>query len=155
MSSRTTSAAKPQSLSPYIVVRDAAAAIGFYVAAFGAEELFRLVDPADGRVGHAELKFGDTTLMLSDEYPDFGALSPDSVGGSPVKFQIAVPDVDSVFAHALALGATEVRPVKDQFFGERVGMLTDPFGHSWSLATRVEEVSAEEMQRRWSEGMAG
>jgi PhnB protein len=144
-----------QSLSPYIAVRDAAAAIDFYVAAFGAEELFRLVDPIDGRIGHAELRFGQTTLMISDEYPDFGALSPDSIGGSPVKFQISVPNVDSMFARAISLGAAEVRPVKDQFFGERTGTLTDPFGHSWSLATRTEDVSAAEMQRRWAEGVTG
>ena len=143
------------SLSPYIAVKDAVAAIDFYKAAFGAVETFRLVDPGDGRIGHAEFVIGGTTMMISDEYPDFGALSPDSLGGSPVKFLIYVDDVDSAFAAALDLGATELRPVADQFFGDRQGMLLDPFGHSWSLATRKEEVSAAEMQARWNDAMAG
>ena len=140
-------------LSPYIVVRDAAAAIAFYVAAFGAVEAFRLVDPADGRIGHAELRIAGSTLMLSDEYPDFGAVGPSSLGGSPVKLHLYVADVNSVFAAALALGASEVRPVKQQFYGDRSGMLTDPFGHSWFVATRTQEVTPAEMQQRWSDAV--
>lgn len=143
------------SLSPYITVQNAADAIDFYIAAFGAEEAFRLVDPSDGRIGHAELTIGGITFMMSDEYPDFGALSPETVGGSPVKFQVYVDDVDTAFAAAIALGATELRPVKDQFFGDRSGMLTDPFGHSWTLASKGESVGPEEMQKRWNDAMAG
>jgi len=146
---------QPSELLPYIIVKGAREALAFYKAAFGAEEQFLLVDPADGRIGHAEFRLGGATVMIADEYPDFGALSPDTLGGSPVKFQIYVDDVDAAFAHALSHGATEVRPVKDQFFGDRCGTLVDPFGHSWTLATRGEEVSPVEMQRRWDESMAG
>jgi PhnB protein len=144
-----------KSLSPYITVANAAGAIEFYIAALGAEEVFRLIDPADGRIGHAEITIGATTIMLSDEYPDFGALSPETVGGSPVKFQVYVDDVDTVFAAALALGASELRPVKDQFFGDRSGMLVDPFGHSWTLASKTSDVTYAEMQKRWNDSMAG
>lgn len=143
-----------ESLSPYITVQDAKGAIDFYVAAFGAKEIFRLIDPVDGRIGHAEILIGDVTIMLSDEYPDFGALSPEAIGGSPVKFQIYVHDVDSVFSAAIALGASELRPVKDQFFGDRSGMLIDPFGHSWTLATKGENVTPVEMQKRWDQSAA-
>ena len=94
-------------------------------------------------------------MMLSDEYPDFGAHSPESIGGSPTKLHLYVEDVDAVFSRALAAGATELRPVKDQFHGDRSGLLEDPFGHQWFLASRKEDVSAEEMQLRWSEGLAG
>jgi len=93
--------------------------------------------------------------MISDEYPDFGAISPETLGGSPVKLHIFVGDVDVVFARALAKGATEVRPVKDQFHGDRSGMLIDPFGHSWFLATKTADVSADEMQKRWASAMEG
>ncbi len=143
-------AARPR-LSPYLVVRDPEAAIAFYVAVFGARELFRLVGP-DGRIGHAELALGDAVLMLSAEYPDFGALAPHAVGGSPVKLHLAVDDVDRVFAAALAAGASELRPVADQFYGERSGMFADPAGHLWFVATTIEAVSPAEMQRRWDEG---
>lgn len=139
-------------LSPYIAVRGAAEAIEFYKAAFDAEEVFRLTDPADGRIGHAELKLGASTLMVSDEYPDFGAISPQAVGGSPVNLHLYVENVDAVFARALDLGATELRPVKDQFFGDRSGMLTDPFGHAWFISTRKKEMTGEDMQRRWEAG---
>lgn len=142
-------------LMPYIAVRDGAAAIDFYTRAFGAVEKYRLEDPADGRIGHAELTLGTSTLMLSDEYPDFGAISPESLGGSPVKLHIYVDDVDSVFAGAIEAGGVELRPVKDQFFGDRSGLLQDPFGHTWFVATQTEEVSPAEMQKRWAEGMMG
>lgn len=147
--------APANSLSPYITVQDAKSAIAFYVAAFGAKEVFRLLDPADGRIGHAEIIIGDVTIMLSDEYPDFGALSPETIGGSPVKFQIYVDDVDAAFSSAIALGASELRPVKDQFFGDRSGMLIDPFGHSWTLATKGEAVTPAEMQKRWNQSLEG
>jgi PhnB protein len=142
------------SLSPYLTVKGARAAINFYVAALGAEEMFALVDPSDGRIGHAELKFGTTTIMLSDEYPDFGAIAPETIGGSPVKLHIYVDNVDALFAKAIALGGIEVRPVKDQFFGDRSGMLLDPFGHTWMIATLKEKVSPQDMQKRWNDGMA-
>lgn len=140
----------PSTLSPYISVKDASAAIDFYVSALGATEDLRLVDPGDGRIGHAELTIGDASFMLSDEYPDFGAVSPDTLGGSPVKLHVYVDDVDAVFAKAVSLGATELRPVKDEFFGDRTGSFADPFGHVWMVATKTEDVSAEEMQARWS-----
>lgn len=146
---------KSSSLAPYIAVKDARAAIDFYVEAFGAEEIFALTNPSDGRIGHAELKFGDVTLMISDEFPDFGALSPDTIGGSPVKLYIRVDNVDEIFARALDLGGIETRPVKDQFFGERSGALMDPFGHTWFLSMKIEDVSPDEMQRRWTEAMEG
>jgi PhnB protein len=137
-------------LIPYIVVRDAKAAIAFYRKAFGAEEVFRLVDPGDGRIGHAELKIGDGTLYLADEYPDFGAVAPDTVGGTSVKFHLGVEDADKAFERALKAGATELRKLSNQFHGERSGMLADPFGYSWFIASKVEDVSPEEMQRRWT-----
>lgn len=146
---------KPSELLPYIVVKGAREALDFYTAAFGAEEQFVLVDPSDGRVGHGEFRLGAATMMIADEYPDFGALSPDTLGGSPVTFHLYVDDVDAAFAHALSQGATEVRPVKNQFFGDRCGTLLDPFGYRWTLGTRQEEVSPAEMQRRWDEAMAG
>ena len=141
-------------LSPYLTVNGAAAAIDFYRAAFGARELFRLTGP-DGRIGHAELRIGDATVMLSDEWPDFGALSPPSIGGSPVKLHLYVDDCDAVVARAVAAGATLMRLVTDQFYGDRSGMIADPFGHSWFVATLKEQVAPQEMQRRWDAAMAG
>lgn len=139
----------PEALIPYLCVRNASEAIAFYVAALGAREDFRLTDPGDGRIGHAELTIGNARFMLSDEYPDFGAVSPPSLGGSPVKFHIYVSDVDTAFARAIEAGGVEVRPVSNQFFGDRMGEFADPFGHTWTLATRIEDVTAEEMQQRW------
>jgi PhnB protein len=138
-----------QALTPYLVVKDAARAIEFYKAAFDATELFRLTDP-QGKVGHAELTIRDSLLMLADEFPDFGALSPASIGGSPVSIHLYVDDVDRVVAGATAAGATVLRAVKDEFYGDRSGVVVDPFGHKWHLATRKETVSPQEMQRRWS-----
>lgn len=142
-------------LSPYISVKGASEAIAFYAAAFGAEEQFRLEDPDGGRIGHSEIRIGGNTIMISDEYPDFGALSPDSLGGSPVKLHLYVEDVDKVFATALEAGATELRPLKDEFYGDRTGTIMDPFGHTWMLASKGEEVSPEEMQKRWQQMMGG
>ena len=142
-------------LSPYIAVKGASDAIAFYTQAFGADEQFRLQDPDSGRIGHAEIRIGGNTIMISDEYPDFGALSPDSLGGSPVKLHLYVEDVDTVFARAIEAGATELRPLKDEFYGDRTGTVMDPFGHTWMLATRGEDVSPKEMQTRWQQMMGG
>lgn len=146
--------APQQTLRAHATVHDAKAAIAFYVKAFGAVELFRLVEPA-GRVGHAEIRIGDSVLMLNDEYPDFGAKSPASVGGSPVAFRIEVPDADVAFERAVKAGATVVRPVQDEFYGDRMGMVACPFGYRWSLATPKEQVSPAEMQKRWSKMLSG
>lgn len=134
-------------MAPYLIVRGAPAAIEYYGKAFGAEELFRLTEPS-GKVGHAELVIGEARFMLADEYPDFGALSPVSVGGTPVSIHLYVDDVDEVVKRAEAAGATVLRPLRDEFFGDRTATLSDPFGHRWHLATRKEDVSPEEMQRR-------
>ena len=139
-----------QSVVPYMCVKDASAALAFYGRAFGAKEDFRLTEPGNGRIGHAEFSIGNSKLMISDEYPDFGALSPQSVGGSPIKIYLAVDDVDAFVKTAVVAGATVLRPPKDQFFGERNAMIADPFGHSWFVSTVVEEVSPAEMQRRWA-----
>lgn len=133
----------------YFIVNRAAEAIAFYAEAFGAEEVFRLIDPADGRVGHAELKFGDTVMMLADEYPDFGALSPDTVGGSPVILHLTTSDVDGLVQRAVTAGATLLREPADQSFGERVAQVIDPFGHRWSLNQSIAQIEPDEMQRRW------
>ena len=138
------------SVTAYLIVRDAARAIDFYKQAFGATELFRM-DAPDNKIGHAEIKIGDSPVMLADENPAWGAKSPEALGGSPVHLMIYVEDVDAVFKRALAAGGTETHPLKDQFYGDRSGTLTDPFGHSWTVATHVEDVSAEDMQRRSAE----
>lgn len=139
----------PQQLCAYLAVRRAAEAIAFYERAFGATLDFKLVDPGDGRIGHAELHFGATRLFLADEYPDFGAVSPETIGGSPVKLHLEVADADAFVAHAVQAGATVLRPVKLEFYGERSGLIADPFGYSWFIASKSETVTPEEMQRRW------
>lgn len=149
MNTENTDSARPGTLIPYLTVKNAVRAIEFYASAFGARELFHLTGP-DGRIGHAELEIGHCRIMLSDEYPDYEALSPETVGGSPVKFQLYVDDADAAVDRALRAGATLVRPVADQFYGDRSGMVTDPFGHSWFIATRKQQVTPQEMQRRWS-----
>ena len=138
------------SVTPYLVVRDAARAIDFYTQAFGATELFRMEAP-DNTIGHAEIKIGDSPVMLADENPARGAKGPESFGGSPVHLMIYVEDVDTVFKRSLAAGAKETQPLKDQFYGDRSGTLTDPFGHSWTVATHIEDVAPEEMERRMAE----
>lgn len=143
--------AKYPTLAPYITVKGASEAIAYYVEVFEARELFRLTDPGDGRIGHAQLAFGDRVMMVSDEFPDFGALGPESLGGSPIKLHIEVEDVDMVFQRALDHGGIELRPVKQQFHGSRGGMFADPFGHQWFVETVTEAVTPDEMQRRWSE----
>ena len=134
------------SVTPYLVVDDAAAAIDFYTRAFGATEVMRM--PMGERIGHAEIKIGDSHVMLADEFPDQDHLGPKSRGGPTSSLMVYVEDVDSAFRRALDAGATEKRPVEDQFWGDRMGTLTDPFGHMWSLATHVEEVAPEEIERR-------
>jgi PhnB protein len=135
------------SVTPYLMVRDAARAITFYRNAFGADEVMRFNGP-DGRVAHAEVKIGDSHVMLADEMPDQGFVGPQTLGGAGVSLMLYVDDVDATFAQALAAGATVRRPVADQFYGDRVGTLADPFGHVWSVGTHREDVSVEEMQRR-------
>jgi PhnB protein len=133
--------------TPYLIIKGAANAIEFYQKAFGATELFRFPAP-DGKIGHAEIKIGDSPIMLADEFPEMGYKSPQTLGGSPVSIMIYVEDVDTVFNRAIAEGGKEQRPVKDQFYGDRLGTLEDPFGHVWHISTHKEDVSAEEMERR-------
>ncbi|MFZ5779185.1 MAG: VOC family protein [Pseudomonadota bacterium] len=137
-----------QTLTVHMTVHDADGAIAFYAKAFGATELFRLVEPS-GKVGHAEIRIGDSVVMLNDEYPDFGARSPAATGGSPVAFHIRVADADQAVERAVKAGATLVREVQDQFYGDRSGMVACPYGYRWFLAAAKETVSPEEMQRRW------
>ena len=136
---------------PYFTVKNASVAIDFYCCAFGAVEIFRMTDPMDGRIGHAELRLGDSTIMLSDEYPDFGALSPDTIGGTPVTLYLATKAVDEDLARAAEAGAMVIRAAANQSFGERSAMIMDPFGHRWMLSQTIEQVSPEEMQRRWNQ----
>jgi len=138
---------------PYLVVDGAARAIDFYKDAFGATEMFRLPAPG-GKIGHAEIKIGDSVIMLADEHPEMGARGPRSIGGSPVSIVLYVEDVDALSARATAVGAKVTRPVADQFYGDRAGSFEDPFGHQWHIHTHVEDVSPEELQRRMA-GMQG
>jgi PhnB protein len=142
-------------VTSYLMVDDAARALDFYRDAFGAEELFRL--PMGDKIGHAEIMIGDTHLMLADEFPDMGALGPNSRGGPTASFMIYVPDADAAYEKAVKAGAKADRPLKNEFWGDRIGTVIDPFGHKWSLATHVEEVGPEEIQRRmqeWSDAQA-
>lgn len=135
-------------------VRRATEAIAFYEKAFGAKEKYRLVEPS-GRVGHAELDFGGTTLMLSDEYPEVGLYGPETVGGTTFCIHLHVDDADAAIQRALDAGATLVRPATDAFYGERSGTVRDPFGHEWLLGHSIEDVEPEEMQRRYTELLSG
>jgi len=134
-------------VTPYLIVRNAAAALDFYKKAFGAVELMRFPGPG-GKLMHAEMKIGDSPVMLADEMPDEGHVGPQTLGGAAVSLMLYVENVDARFAQAVAAGATVKRAVADQFYGDRTGTLADPFGHVWSLATHKEDVSMEEMQRR-------
>ena len=134
---------------PYLRVHGASDAIEFYRRAFGAEESFRLTEPG-GRIGHAEIRIGPATVMLSDEYPEAGIHGPRSLGGTTFSIHLHVGDVDALFAQAIAAGAVVVRPLKDQFYGERSGTVRDPFGHEWLLGGHLETVSTAEMQRRYT-----
>ncbi len=135
------------SITPYLTVKDGSAAILYYQKAFGAKEIGRISMP-DGTVGHAELQIGDSRLMLAEEMPAWGNKSPATLGGSPVGIALYVSDVDTVFQRALDAGATVVEPLKDQFYGDRSGTLTDPFGHKWHILTHIEDVTFAEMQKR-------
>jgi PhnB protein len=137
-------------VSPYLCVDGAARAIDFYREVFGARERTRLPGP-DGTIGHAELQIGDSVIMLSDEVPGMGMRSPKTIGGSPVTMSVYVEDVDGAFGRAVKAGATALREIEDQFYGDRSGQFEDPFGHRWSVATHVEDVAPDEMARRAAE----
>src|SRR5213080_5375775 len=142
------------SVTPYLIVRGGAAAIDFYSKAFGAVELFRFPSP-DGKIGHAEIKIGDSPIMLADEYPDMGYKGPQSIGGSPVSLMIYVEDVDATFNQAVTAGATVKEALQDKFYGDRLGTVTDPFGHVWHISTHKEDVSMAEMEKRAKAASAG
>jgi len=136
-------------VTSYLMVDDAARALDFYRDAFGAEELFRL--PMGDKIGHAEIMIGDTHLMLADEFPDMGALGPNSRGGPTASFMIYVPDADAAYDKAVKAGAKADRPLKNEFWGDRIGTVVDPFGHKWSLATHIEDVAPDEISQRMEE----
>jgi PhnB protein len=137
------------SVTPYLLIDGATEAIRFYEKAFGAVEVLRM--PMGDRIAHAEVKIGNSHVMLSDEWPDMGLLGPQKRGGATASLMIYLPDVDAAFARALEAGAREERPPEDQFWGDRMGTVIDPFGHRWTLATHIEDVSEEEMHRRMAE----
>ena len=141
-------------VSPYLHVDGASEAIEFYEAVFGATERMRMPMPG-GRVGHAELQIGDSLVMLADENPDMGIQGPKTIGGTPVTMSVYVDDVDAVFERALERGASELRAVENQFYGDRSGQFEDPFGHHWYVASHVEDVSPEEMEKRAAAMMGG
>jgi PhnB protein len=143
-----------RTVTPYLAVKGAVKALEFYQKAFGATETYRLMMP-DGRVGHAEIRLGDSVIMLSDEFPEFGGKAPDTLGGTPVNLHLYVEDVDAFVKRALDAGATERKPVTDQFYGDRSGQLEDPFGHLWWVATHKEDVPPDEMQKRVEAMFAG
>ena len=135
------------SVTPYLILSGASDAIAYYKKALGAEEVLRMEDPG-GKVHHAEIKIGDSRIMLADEHPELQALSPKTVGGSPVSIHLYVEDVDAAVSRAVAAGAKLIRPVADQFYGDRVGGVEDPFGYRWFIATHKEDLSIEESRRR-------
>ena len=141
-----------QSVTPYLAIQNAGAAIEFYKQVFGATEKMRMAEP-DGKIGHAEIEIGKARIMISDEYPEIDVLGPQSRGGSTVGLHILVEDVDTVFSRAIAAGAKQLKPVSDQFYGERSGQLADPFGHVWYIGTVKEELSDEEIQSRYEDMM--
>jgi PhnB protein len=141
-------------VTPYLCVDGASAAIDFYRSVLGATERTRMTGP-DGKVGHAELQLGDSVIMLSDEYPDMQVRGPKAVGGTPVTVHVYVEHVDEVFDRAVKRGARPLRPVENQFYGDRSGQFEDPFGHRWNVASHVEDVPPDEMQRRAAKMMGG
>lgn len=152
MTNIATPAVKPvpdgyHTVTPYLTVRNGSDALEFYKRAFGAEELFRMADDS-GKIGHAEIRIGDSPIMLSDEFPEMDARGPQTIGGSPVTIHLYVNDVDAFVKRAVDAGAQVVRPVENQFYGDRGGMLTDPFGHKWWISTHIEDVPVEEIRRR-------
>jgi PhnB protein len=140
--------------TPYLIIEGAAEAIEFYKKAFGATELFRFPAP-DGKIGHAEIKIGDSPIMVADAYPDMGHNSPKTLGGSPVSLMIYVEDVDTIFNQAVESGAAVKEAISDKFYGDRMGTVIDPFGHIWHVSTHKEDISIEEMQRRAQAMSAG
>jgi PhnB protein len=141
-------------LTPYLIVGEAAEAIDFYTSVLGATERLRMGGPG-GKVGHAELALGDSMIMLADEHPEIGAIGPKSVGGTPVSLHVYVEDVDAVFQRAIDAGAKVVNELEDKFYGDRSGGFEDPFGHHWNVASHVEDVSPEEMEKRAAQAAAG
>ena len=144
------------SVTPYLIVDDAEAALKFYREALGAEEVVRL--PMGGKIGHAEIRIGNSMVMLSDEWPDMGALGPKTRGGATSSFVLYVEDADKAFDRAVKAGAKVDKPVENQFWGDRMGSVTDPFGHKWSFGSHVEDVSPEEMKKRkyaWASQQGG
>jgi PhnB protein len=135
-----------RTVTPYLIVSGAAKALDFYKKAFNAEELVRM--DMGGQIGHAEIKIGDSMIMLADEFPQMGARSPQSIGGTPVGMCLYVENADKLFNQAVAAGAKVERPLQDQFYGDRSGTVIDPFGHKWTIATHIEDVPPDEMQRR-------
>jgi len=146
---------KVHELFAYLHVKDAAKAIEFYTTVLGATEKFRLTEPGGDRIGHAELDFGCTTLMLADEFPEYGIKGPTGYGGTTVTIHLHVDDADAVIKRAAEAGATVEREPSDQLYGERSGVFRDPFGHRWNIGHSIEEVSPEEMQRRWDTTTTG
>jgi uncharacterized glyoxalase superfamily protein PhnB len=145
---------KVYELFAYLHVKDAATAIAFYTEAFGATETFRLTEPG-GRIGHAQLALGGTTLMLADEFPEYDITGPQTIGGTSVTIHLHVDDADAAVARAVSAGATTERAPEDHFYGERSGVVRDPFGHRWNIGHEIEAVSPEEMQRRYTAMMRG
>ncbi|HEX8192199.1 MAG TPA: VOC family protein [Allosphingosinicella sp.] len=141
------------SVTPYLIVNGAEEAIRFYAEAFGAEEVMRM--QMEDKIAHAEVRIGDSHVMLSDEWPDMNLLGPKARGGATASLLVYVDDVDAAFAHAVTAGCTEEKAPETQFWGDRMGTLVDPFGHRWSLATHVEDVSDDELQRRMAEAFGG
>lgn len=141
-------------VTPYLCVDRAGAAIEFYERVLGAKERVRMPGP-DGKVGHAELQLGESIIMLADEHPEIGVRSPKTIGGTPVTISLYVEDVDAVFDAAVEAGAAPVQPVANQFYGDRSGQFEDPFGHRWNVATHVEDVPPDEMEKRMAEAMGG
>jgi PhnB protein len=135
------------SVTPYLIIKGAAKAIDYYKNVFGATEIMRMPGP-DGRIGHAELQIGDSRIMLADEFPEMGYRSAESIGASPVSLLVYLPDCDQVVAKAVAEGAKILKPVEDQFYGDRSGFIQDPFGHLWGIATHKEDVSPQELEER-------
>lgn len=141
-------------LTPHLVVRGAADALEFYKKAFGAEEIHRMPGP-DGKLMHAELKIGNSMLMLADEFPEWGSKGPESIGGSPVVLSLYVEDCDTVYNQAVEAGATVRMPLADQFWGDRYGQLTDPFGHIWGVCTNIKQLTPEEINEAAKAAMGG
>lgn len=142
------------SITPYLIMADAAGAIEFYKKAFGATEKLRLDGPG-GTIMHAEIQIGDSVVMMSNEHPDMGFKGPHSYGGTPVSLLIYTEDCDQMFAQAIAAGAKEMKPLQDQFYGDRSGTVTDPYGHVWSIATHKEDLTQEQIDERFAKMMKG